>query len=104
MEIVDAHHHIWQMKNLPWLVGEPVPRIFGEYESIRRDYPIEEYLTDIRKWGMSKTVYVQVNWIPDQELHDTRWEQGVANKFDFPNAIDGLAHLPHSDVESIFAG
>jgi len=48
MEIVDAHHHIWQMKNLPWLVGEPVPRIFGEYDSIRRDYPIEEYLTAVR--------------------------------------------------------
>src|SRR5258708_13516838 len=103
MEIVDAHHHIWQMKNLPWLVGEPVPRIFGEYESIRRDYPIEEYLTDIRKCGVSKTVYVQVNWIPDQELDETRWVQGVANKFGCPNAIVGFADLPKSDVEERLA-
>src|SRR5258707_6857270 len=103
MEIVDAHHHIWQMKNLPWLVGEPVPRIFGEYDSIRRDYPIEEYLADIRKCGVSKTVYVQVNWIPDQELDETRWVQGVANKFGYPNAIVGFADLAKSDVEQTLA-
>jgi predicted TIM-barrel fold metal-dependent hydrolase len=103
MEIVDAHHHIWQMKNLPWLVGEPVPRIFGEYDSIRRDYPIEEYLTDIRKCGVSKTVYVQVNWIPNQELDETRWVQGVANKFGCPNAIVGFADLAKSDVEETLA-
>ena len=30
----------------PWLVGPMVPRIFGPYEPIRRDYPIEEFLAD----------------------------------------------------------
>ena len=41
--IVDAHHHIWRQADLPWLQGPMVPRIFGPYEPIRRDYPIEEY-------------------------------------------------------------
>ena len=31
MRIVDAHHHIWRVDDLPWLYGPPVPRIFGEY-------------------------------------------------------------------------
>ena len=39
--IVDAHHHIWRQADLPWLVGPMQPRIFGPYEPIRRDYPIE---------------------------------------------------------------
>jgi predicted TIM-barrel fold metal-dependent hydrolase len=99
MEIIDAHHHIWQIQNLPWLVGEPVPRIFGEHSSIRRDYPIEEYLADIRTSGVGKTVYVQVNWIPDQEVNETRWVQSVANKFGCPNAIVGYANLAKTDVE-----
>ena len=100
MEIIDAHHHIWQMKNLPWLMGEPVPRIFGGYSSIRRDYPIEEYLADIRTRGVGKTVYVQVNWIPDcQEVDETRWVQSVANEFGHPNAIVGYANLAKPDVE-----
>jgi predicted TIM-barrel fold metal-dependent hydrolase len=103
VEIIDAHHHIWQMKNLPWLVGEPVPRIFGQYESIRRDYPIEEYLADIRDCGVRKTVYVQVNWIPHQEVDETRWVQSIADKFGCPNAIVGFADLARSNVEETLA-
>ena len=44
---IDAHHHIWRLKDLAWLSGPQVPRIFGPYEAIRRDYPIEEYRADI---------------------------------------------------------
>jgi predicted TIM-barrel fold metal-dependent hydrolase len=103
MEIIDAHHHIWQMKNLPWLVGEPAPRIFGEYKSIRRDYPIEEYLADIRGCGVTKTVYVQVNWIPNQEVDETRWVQSVSEEFGHPNAIVGFADLSNPEVEATLA-
>ena len=39
--VVDGHHHIWRQADLPWLVGPMQPRIFGPYEPIRRDYPIE---------------------------------------------------------------
>ena len=31
-----------------WLMGPMQPRIFGPYEPIRRDYPMEEYLADRR--------------------------------------------------------
>ena len=60
--IVDAHHHIWRQADLPWLQGPMVPRIFGPYEPIRRDYPIEEFLADIAGSGIEKSVYVQTNW------------------------------------------
>ncbi len=43
---IDSHFHIWRQKDQPWLVGPMVPRIFGPYEPIRRDYPIEEFLAD----------------------------------------------------------
>jgi predicted TIM-barrel fold metal-dependent hydrolase len=35
--IVDAHHHIWRQADQPWLQGPTVPRIFGEYDAIKRD-------------------------------------------------------------------
>src|SRR3712207_7553938 len=35
-ELVDSHHHIWRVADLPWLSGAPVPRIFGPYEPIDR--------------------------------------------------------------------
>jgi len=33
---IDAHHHIWRLKDLTWLSGPQVPRIFGPYEPIVR--------------------------------------------------------------------
>jgi predicted TIM-barrel fold metal-dependent hydrolase len=45
--IVDAHHHLWRKADLPWLSGPMLPRIFGEYEAIRRDYLIDEFRQDM---------------------------------------------------------
>ncbi len=62
--MIDAHFHIWQQADLPWLMGPMQPRIFGPYEPIRRDYPIEEYLADAAAGGITGAVYVQANWAP----------------------------------------
>lgn len=62
--IVDAHFHIWRLAATPWLAGPPVPRIFGAYEPLRRDYLIEEYLAAARPCGVVKSVFVQVNVAP----------------------------------------
>ena len=35
--MIDAHHHIWLQKDLPWLLGPEQPRIFGPYAAIKRD-------------------------------------------------------------------
>ena len=51
---IDSHFHIWRQKDQPWLVGPMVPRIFGPYEPIRRDYPIEEFLADQKGSGVEK--------------------------------------------------
>ena len=59
---IDSHFHIWRQKDQPWLIGPMVPRIFGPYEPIRRDYPIEEFLADQQGSGVEKAVYVQTNW------------------------------------------
>jgi len=51
--MIDAHHHIWRQKDLPWLLGPEQPRIFGPYAAIKRDYLIEEFLSDLGKTGIS---------------------------------------------------
>lgn len=91
--IVDAHHHIWRQADLAWLQGPMRPRIFGPYEAIRRDYPIEEYLSDIRSCGVAKSVYVQTNWPPGGELAEAAWVQQVADRHGFPHAFVGYADL-----------
>ena len=91
--VVDAHHHIWRQADLAWLQGPMQPRIFGPYEVIRRDYPIEEYLADIVPNGVEKSIYVQTNWPPGGELEEAAWVQQVADRHGFPHAFVGYADL-----------
>ncbi len=96
--IVDAHHHIWRQRDLPWLVGPMLPRIFGPYEPIRRDYPIAEYLADIAGSGVTKSVYVQANWAPAEAEMEVAWVQAVADETGWPHGIVGYADLSAADV------
>jgi predicted TIM-barrel fold metal-dependent hydrolase len=99
--IVDAHFHIWRQRDLPWLTGAMLPRIFGAYEPIRRDYPISEYLSDIAGTGVVASVYVQANWAPERAEYEVAWVQGVADETGWPKAIVGYADLMSEDVRPV---
>jgi predicted TIM-barrel fold metal-dependent hydrolase len=96
--IVDSHHHVWRQRDLPWLVGPMLPRIFGPYEPLRRDYPMAEYLADIAGSGVVKSVYVQANWAPAAAEHEVAWVQKTAEETGWPHAIVGYADLTAADV------
>ena len=98
MRIVDAHHHIWRQVDLPWLLGPMQPRIFGPYEAIKRDYLIEEYLTDISATGVEKSVYVQANWAPNWFADEAAWVQSVAERTGWPHGIVAYADFTVPDV------
>lgn len=98
IRIIDAHHHIWNRKDLPWLMGAMQPRIFGPYESIRRDYPIEEYLEDISGRNIVKSVYVQANWAKDRFEDEVAWVQGEADRSGWPHGIVGYCDLTVEDA------
>ena len=96
--IVDGHHHIWRQADLPWLAGPMQPRIFGPYEPIRRDYPIEEFLADIAGSGVAKSVYVQTNWAPEAYEDEAAWVQRTADRTGWPHAIVAYADFGADDV------
>jgi predicted TIM-barrel fold metal-dependent hydrolase len=100
-EIVDAHHHVWRYSDLPWLSGEPVPRIFGEYSAIRRDYPIDEYLEDIQSANVSKSIYVQTNWPTARAVDEVAWVQSIADDHGYPHGIVGFADLGSPQAEQV---
>jgi predicted TIM-barrel fold metal-dependent hydrolase len=99
--IIDAHHHIWRLAETPWLQGPIVPRIFGPYEPLRRDYLIEEYLDEALPSGVIKSVFVQVNVAPGREVEEVAWVQSVANRSGFPNAITAFADLAAQDIGDV---
>jgi predicted TIM-barrel fold metal-dependent hydrolase len=96
--VVDAHHHVWRQADLPWLSGPVLPRIFGPYEPIRRDYPIAEYLADIAGAGVVRSVYVQANWAPGRGYDEAAWVQSVAEESGWPHAIVAYADLASGDA------
>jgi predicted TIM-barrel fold metal-dependent hydrolase len=98
INIIDAHHHIWRRRDLPWLDGPMQPRIFGPYEAIRRDYLIGEYLADLADTGVTKSVYVQCNWAKDRFEDEVAYVQQAADQTGFPHAIVGYADFLASDV------
>ena len=70
-----------------------LPRIFGPYEPIRRDYAIQEYLGDIQGCGVAQSIYVQANWAPARAVNEVAWVQAEADRTGYPHAIVGYADL-----------
>jgi predicted TIM-barrel fold metal-dependent hydrolase len=98
---VDAHFHIWRRTDLPWLHGPMQPRIFGPYEPIRRDYPIEEYLADIAGTGVTRAVYVQANWPPERFEDEVAWVSAIAAEHGWPHAVVAYADVSRGDVRPL---
>ena len=101
--MIDAHHHFWRQADLPWLLGPEQPRIFGAYEPIRRDYPIEEYLNDINGHGITGSVYVQANWAPNWALDEARWVAAEAARVGWPMGIVAFADVTRRDFSRAIA-
>jgi len=99
--IIDSHHHIWLLKDIPWLQGPMLPRIFGDYTAMKSDYTGEDYVEDIRSYGVEKSVYVQANWANDKGLEEVQWVQSVSDRLGFPHAIVGYANIASPELPSL---
>jgi len=97
-KIIDSHFHIWRQKDQPWLVGPMVPRIFGPYEAIRRDYPIEEFFADQKGSGVEKAVYVQTNWAKADFEKEVAFLTETAERTGWPHAIVGYCDMTVEDA------
>ena len=98
--VVDTHHHIWLRKDVAWLADPPIPRMFGDYFGLRRDYPVEEWINDIVPQGVVKSVHVTAMWGPGRALDETRWLQAVADKHGFPHGIVCNADLADPGLDA----
>lgn len=99
--IIDAHHHIWELKRVPWLAGPILPRIFGEYAALRRDYQVADFKRDLAPHGITQSVYIQVNVAAGDEVAETAWVQGVAGQHGLPDGIVAYADLAAPDVGAV---
>ena len=103
--IIDTHHHLWEVRNYPWLTAPPAPKIFGtEYEALRRDYLIDDWFADIAGSNIVKSVHVQAHFNPPDHVGETRWLQRIADLHGYPHAITGHADMAGDDIEDVLDG
>lgn len=95
--IIDGHHHIWEIKNYPWLVAPMEPKIFGDYEPLRQDYLVEDLIDDFKNQNVVKSVHVQANWGPSSPVEETKWLQEVADRAGFPHGIIAFGDMTKAD-------
>jgi predicted TIM-barrel fold metal-dependent hydrolase len=79
--------------DLPWLAGPMIPRIFGPYDALRRDYLASDYARDVEPHGFSQSVYVQANWPLARSLDEVEWVHAQHEQTGWPDAIVGSADL-----------
>lgn len=104
LEIVDAHHHFWDPERNyhPWLRDEPmIPFRYGDYSSIRRRFMPEEYAAVTTHFNVVKSVTMEGEWDPTDPIGETRWMQGVAERYGVPNAHVAQAWLHDDNVEVV---
>src|SRR5512144_1279009 len=91
--IIDAHHHLWDLDNhyYPWLSDGVRDLWIGNYERLRKNYLIEDYLRDCAGQNVVKSVHLQAQWDHRDPVGETRWLQGCADRHGFPHAIIAFA-------------
>lgn len=102
---IDAHHHLWDLdqNDYPWLREIGAPRMYGNYDAMRRNYLIDDFIADCAPHGVIKSVHVQANWNSADPVGETRWCQGIAERHGFPHAIVAYADLADPEVERVLA-
>jgi len=106
LDLVDAHHHVWDPVNnyIPWLVDEPpIPFRYGDYRSIRRPYLPADFRADAAPHRILKSVYVETEWNPQDPIGELRWIHAIAERDGLPNAVVAQAWLDREDVAEVLS-
>ncbi|MEZ5811942.1 MAG: amidohydrolase family protein [Rhizobiaceae bacterium] len=112
MQIIDAHHHLWDVEangaSYPWYGEDHGDRGWGNTAAIMRNYLPADILADARAGGVElvKSVHVQANYDFSDPVAETRWLEGIAQadgSSGLPAAIVGYADLSAPDAAQVLA-
>jgi predicted TIM-barrel fold metal-dependent hydrolase len=82
MEIVDPHHHLWDLDRnyYPWLCDPASASIFYDHRPLQgRNYRLADYLADFAAFRLLKSVHLEATHDPDDPVRETAWVQSVAD-------------------------
>ncbi len=94
MQIIDAHHHLWDRSRFSysWL---------AQVSEIDRDFLIADYEESIAGTGVVKSVHVQADVDAEFALQETRWVLSIADDERSPvEAVVAWAPVESDELES----
>ena len=106
LEIVDAHHHFWDLDALyySWLTDQRIKSFpFGNYDILKKNYLPDDYWRDAENHNVIKTVHIEADRHVDDPLDETNWLTALHEKEGVPNAIVAYAPMTHDTTEEILA-
>jgi predicted TIM-barrel fold metal-dependent hydrolase len=105
LEIVDAHHHLWDLDVLayPWLDDTTHEHFLGDYRALRRNYIPDDYRRDASNQKVVATVHIEAECARAHQVDETRWLTDVHRRHGMPNAIVAHAWFDTEDTERILA-
>jgi len=109
-DIIDGHMHLWDLETkpfgtfYPWLKGptqskDHIAWNAEKFETIRKNYLLENYKQDTKNHHVVKSVHVQAECGDSQS--ETKWLQSLANEHGFPHGIIAHANLSDKNVDEL---
>lgn len=103
--IIDPHMHLWDLERhyYSWLQDTPLPNNpAGDMSPIAyKSYGLDDYLADTAGWNVVQTVHVECGLPPKDQLSETDWLQGLADRRGVIGGIVCGANLDDPDVEAL---
>lgn len=108
MQIIDAHHHFWDLgaNHHPWLVAdEPVPFRYGDTRPIARNFMPEDLRRLAADAGLElvATVAMEGETDPAEPTREAHWMSEVARTHGLPNAHAAQIWLDRDDLDTVLA-
>jgi predicted TIM-barrel fold metal-dependent hydrolase len=103
-DIVDAHHHLWDLDrhHYAWLQDQPrLQNFIGDYDAICTNYLVKDLLADARFVSLRKSVHVQAEFDASNPVGETEWLQEQADRSGFPHGIIGFVDLSDFDLQAL---
>ncbi len=87
LPLVDTHQHLWDLKKfrLPWLSGAP---------TLNHTYGPKEYEAATRGLNVVKTVYMEVDVTPEQQVEEAEYVIDLCRRDDNPMAAAVISGRP----------
>jgi predicted TIM-barrel fold metal-dependent hydrolase len=104
MQIIDPHHHLWDLErhDYPWLRPQ-TPHPAGDLTPICRSYRLDDFLADAAGIELVKSVHLQAEIDRSDPVAETAWLQAVADapgSRGFPHGIVAFADLADPKVKA----